>query len=274
MGFKTKRSLIVCLLLCLLFKPIDVGATSLEEFYEFYDVDYTDAYPNDIINTIRNYQEAQRYIKRYRGVIESEFDTTLYESRLLSLKKELDETSKMLLAGYDLSLYEIYSLEDKYNELSDNIANLEKAMCVSDNSIEVLDKDKVPTYSEYCKALEEKAKIDSSDAIGDIDKLEPPIASSKLLDKHSSTSTTYMTTQGAVIKSLFSGKVTEVGDDYCVISNDYKMVMYYRNLSSIDVKVGQSLNAGAIIGKSYKYVTLQLSLNNKFVDLTKLFEKE
>ena len=223
---------------------------------------------------MRNYQNALRYVKKYRGVIESTFYKRLYQDDIKKLSKDLEHVSKLLLDSYDRSLSEIYSLEEQYVALQDRIDNLNKSMSVYSVSANAIEKEDVPTYSDYCEAVTAKANIDKMDIVGDLDKLEVPIKSSKLLDKHSKTSTTYMTTKDAVITNLFSGYVKEVGDDYVVISNDYKMDVYYRNMSSICVDKGDLVSRDDVLGTSYTYVTFQLSLDNNFVDISKLFEKE
>ena len=276
MGTKTKEitALVLVSIIALVSTPIKLEASTVSDLYSYYDVDYSNAYPNNIITTMRNYQNALRYVKKYRGVIESTFDKRLYQDEIKKLSKDLEHVSKLLLDSYDRSLSEIYSLEEQYVALQDRIDNLNKSMSVYSVSTNAIEKEDVPTYSDYCEAVTAKANIDKSDIVGDLDKLEVPIKSSKLLDKHSKTSTTYMTTKDAVITNLFSGYVKDIGEDYVVISNDYKIDVYYRNMSSICVDKGDLVSRDDALGTSYTYVTFQLSLDNNFVDISKLFEKE
>ena len=272
MGNKTKAGLITVLFVLLFVTPVQ--ASSIEELYALYQIDYVNAYPDGIVKTMRSYQSAQKYVKRYRGVIESDFDSSIYTRRLEKYEAELKNIESMLLDGYDLSLSEIYSLEDKYSSIQSKIKSTQESMAVSENSIEKLDSSDVPTYTEYCEAVSRKAELDSNSPIGDLSKLKVPIKSSFLLDKHNKTSATYMTTDNAPIVALFSGKVVETSDTYCKIENSYGVAVYYRNLSDMSYSIGDVVDEGAVIGHSYSYVTLQLSLDNNFVDITKLFEKE
>ena len=276
MGFKTKAARVKRTALAVVFwlicaTPLPTYASSICDLYDLYEVDYKDAYPDGIITTIRRYQEAQRYVKCYRGVIESDFDVSLYENQLKEYKAELEDTKNKLLGCYNASMYDICMLEDKYVDLQNKIKNVKLSM---KSGTVTINSELVPTYAEYTEAVSKKAKLDSSNVVGDLDKIEPPIASSYMIDRHNNTSTTYLTTDGAPIKALFGGEVTEVNDSSCVISNDYKITVYYRNMSTIDVKVGDVVAANDIIGSSHTYATLQLKLDKTFVDLAKLFEKE
>lgn len=279
MGFKTKaarvkRTAVAVVLWLICATPLPAYASSICDLYDLYEVDYKDAYPDGIITTIRRYQEAQRYVKCYRGVIESDFDVSLYENQLKEYKAELEDTKNKLLGCYNASMYDICMLEDKYVDLQNKIKNVKLSMKIGTVSINSINSELVPTYDEYTEAVSKKAKLDSSNVIGDLDKIEPPIASSYMIDKHNNTSTTYLTTDGAPIKALFGGEVTEVTESSCVISNEYKITVYYRNMSAVDVKVGDVVAANDIIGSSHTYSTLQLKLDKTFVDLAKLFEKE
>lgn len=273
MGFKAFKTIILMLLLLLAF-PIKVKADCASDLYELYGVEYTQVYPDGVIETIQKYNDAKKYLTSFQYVALSDFDSSILNKRLSSLTKRKEHLKHELSNGYYLSWDEIYLLESEYNDVCNKIYNTEKI--VSDNSIQtpIPPMTDVPTYTQYQDAISIKKNIDNNSDIGTLHNIKPPILDAFILDTNSDTSCTYRTVRNARVVSLFNGVIKEVGTDYIIIDNGNSIISYYRNLKSVNVDLGDTVKQGDVLGTSNSYVTLQLSLNNNFVDVTELFVEE
>lgn len=273
MGVKKCKTALVLILLSLL-SPVTVYADSASDLYKIYDIDYSTVYPKGVIKTIEDYNNAQKFLKSFRYVVTSEYDYSIIDNRIKKLTAEKESITELLLSGYSLSWEEIYELEDRYVTVSKQLEDAK--LSLSSNSIEYdkPDTNTVPTTEEYEKALADKAAIDTKTNVGTLSNLEPPLESACLLDSSSDVSTTYQTVKGSVVTAIFNGEVCEVGEDYIILNNYNGIKTYYRNLKSVNVSVGDTVYQNQAIATSNSYVTLQLSLDGNFVNLTKLYNKE
>ena len=87
MGFKKTAAFVVTV--CMLMQPLVVNAESLDKLYEKYDIDYEVVIPQNVTETLKNYNAAQRYVKMYHYVASSIFDKTEIQSELSEKEKEL-----------------------------------------------------------------------------------------------------------------------------------------------------------------------------------------
>lgn len=278
MGFKKTAAFVVTV--CMLMQPLVVNAESVDKLYEKYDIDYEVVIPQNVTETLKNYNAAQRYVKMYHYVASSIFDKTEIQSELSEKEKELKTIEKQLRGGYNKTIVEIYELENKYLELSDDVNRLQSSLkdYQPDWGSEVAEN--VPDYSGYIEAKKIKDEIVSSKEIGLVTEAKVPVASKALLLDNSDTYTVYKTISGTGVNAMFNGKVEAIEEDpdygLTITVNSNNDVYYYIcNLHEATVKVGDTVYQGQNVGYIMDtQAVFRLKLNGTFVDVSRLYSKE
>lgn len=281
MGIKARKAAIAFILCSgLLCSTLAPSAITVEELYDFYDIAYEVEIPQNITETIKNYNAAQRYLKQYHYVASATYDTEPIEADLKKVKTEMDEVETELRKGYSLTLSEIYDLEERYEELLDDKKHLESALVIHepDWSSEVAVN--VPDYSGYEEAVHERDAIIASTEIGNIKDIEVPVQAKALLYDNSDEMTIYKTVSGASVLAMFNGTVTSIDKDKdygltVTIDHNNGVYSYCCNLKDACVKVGDTVYQGQVVGYTLDSLAVfRLKLDGTFVDVSCLYKQE
>lgn len=278
MGFK--KTAVGVMTIALLLTPLSVHAESVDKLYEKYDMDYEVYIPQDVSETIKNYNAAQRYVKMYHYVASAIYDKDAVKAELAEARKQLAEVEMQLRNGYSLTLSEIYELEDTYTELKHDEERLQSALIEYEPDWGSEVAENVPDYAGYTEAKKTRDAIIASQEIGNITSPDIPVASQALLYDDSDTMTIYKTIPNATVLAMFNGKVEDIKstDDYglTVKVNCSNGVNYYIcNLESTDVKKGDTVYQGQNIGNIVDTkAVFRLQLDGTFVNVSKLYSKE
>lgn len=279
MGKKAAKAIVIALL-CAASIQLPVHAATASDLYEVYGKEFTVDLPEDVVAKIRAYESAKKYVSMYNYVANSEFDVKAIEDEIRVTTRERDSVSNELLAGYDKSTAELFELESRYTELSNKLDRLQKSLESFDVDVTPVNIGDVPTYSEYVEALRERNDILGSTEIGDLEELQVPVQSLATCKSLDDTSATYRCVEGTGVVSLFNGTVEKVyvDDTYglCVcIDNHNGIKTYFCNLELVDVMEGETVYQYQRIGYVYgSTITLQLQLDEEYVDITKILAEE
>lgn len=281
MGIK-KRKTIISLITCsmLLCYPLVPSAATVEDLYDAYGMEYEVDIPQDITETIKNYNAAQRYLKQYHYVATATYDTDPIKADLKKVETEMDKVETELRKGYNLTITEIYALEERYVELSNDKKRLESALVMyePDWSAEVAVN--VPDYSSYEEAVHERDAILSSSEIGNVEDVTVPVQAKALLYDNDDLRTIYKTVSGASILAMFNGTVTSIENDKdygltVTIDHNNNVYSYCCNLKDACVKVGDTVYQGQVVGYTLDSLAVfRLKLDGTFVDVSKLYKQE
>lgn len=276
MGIKTGTRIIAPLILSLCV-ALPVHASTVDELYDYYGKEYIVEIPNDVSETIKQYNAAKKYVSMYHYVINSEYDVSILETEKATLEKELEVVRTGLHAGYNKTIGEIYALENRYLEIKGRLSNISDAM----NSYEVptasLSVNNVPSYSDYKVAMKRKNELLSQAEIGVVPSRGYPLQSQCHLEEHSKAFTRYATINNTGVTAMFNGVVKEIKNDadygLTLIIDHYNGVLsYYCNLEEVTVKVGETLYQGQQVGYIIDSTAIfRLSLSGEFVDVSTLF---
>lgn len=255
----------------LMSSSITCYAANTKSLYLLYDIEYRPKYPKGVSETIAKYDAAMRYIMMYR-YIDSMADTSgVLSKRITELKDRLDVIQDKLRSAYFLDINEIYALEEEYKVLHSQYAGYVEAMKTMSTKDESNVLDDVPTYKEYCYALELKKLYSGEHNLGAV-MIKYPV--NKKVDAVSKTKQgILLKVNDATVSSIFNGRVTNVSNHSVTVSHYDGIYTYYGNLHDIDVNVGDSLSQGSPIGKT-NGVELRLRIDDKVVDITKVFNED
>ena len=240
----------------------------------FYDMSFEPKYPDDVLDTISKYDVAKKYVAMYQYVVYSEYDSSVIESKIVELEKEKASLEEQLLAGYDLELSVIYELEDAYLSTCTKLEDYKKSLVSYEISTDEPVSEDVPTYEEYVDAIQVKKRIDELSDIGNVDKLSFPVSGAHLISEKTNTGVLYSVIDGSSVTSLFNGEVVNINGGDITLNHHNGIYTFYGNLSSVVVSEGDIVKQGDLLGKSSNTLLLKCKVNNKLVDVSKLFVKE
>lgn len=272
MGIKKITAVIMSLSL-ILYTPAVTSCETTTDLYSMYDMSYTVEYPKDIMDTISKYQNAKKYVSMYQYVILSEYDTKLLDERERNCLKTIEKSEKSLLGCYNADLQTIYSYEDAYVTAVRQYDDVVKSKVTAPIDYEAPKPADVPTSSEYRKACNKKAYLDSCSNLGDVTDLHYPFNVACLIDSTDNNRITFLTQRDALVQSLFNGKVAKCDNTSLTIYHYNGVYTHYTGLSSVSVKKGDKVRQYEPVGTSTSKVTIQLKLNGKLVDISKLFKE-
>ena len=271
MGCK-KLKAVVLLIVCLLGNSITSHAGSAQDIYEYFGLSYSVEYSDDVIKTIESYQYAQKYEHMFQYVNSMPTDTALLSKQLSEAERDLQSVSSDLSNGYFLTLSEIYHLENEYVRLSKLIEELKLKLISYTVEYKTPTLENTPSYSDYIAACNDKATTDSNARIGPTDiPLDAPVASTWLIQDTTESTITFKVAAGTSVSSLWKGNVISVDADKVIIDCNCGILIGYSGLSTITVKVGDTVFDGQYIGTASSVLLLKLSLDGNFVDVAKLF---
>lgn len=277
-GAKARATVIVFAALLLL-TPIHVRAESVSELYDLYGIDYEVDIPTEILETIRAYNYAKRYVSMYNYVTGSDFDKAAIESEIAELQCTVSQLRDVLLSGYSISDDLLASYEDEYSTCVRRLEDLQSSLVSYELEGSPIDINNVPTYSEYVSAVREKNDILDSADIGTLQNLQVPVQSSARLISSDDNVFIYRVVDDTGTLSLFSGEVTDVSvEDSSInitVDSGNGVVITYSNLAVAEVipgdRVLQNQRLGYVHGNRF---VMSLSLGETRVDLNTLFAEE
>lgn len=270
--FKSRIFFVVCTLLLLQDTPCQ--AATVDELYAVYGMEYSVEYPKDVLDIIDNYNYAKRYMSMYRYVVESEYDVESVNKNIEYLEDRLTEIEGNLSKGFDLSLDEIYLLEDEYTEVHNQLERAKKSLISVDVDVRVPTSTETPTYDEYVNAMQEKALLNTQAELGNVKGLDYPIATAALVKDLSDTHLTLSVAEGSTATSLFNGKVVDITDDSITLYHYNNVYTLYKGVQHSYVVKGDTVYQGQSIGTVNSNLTLKLKLNGKLVDVSLLFKED
>lgn len=272
MGIKKITAMLMSLAL-VLYTPTTANCETTTDLYDMYAMPYTVKYPKGILDTINKYQNAKKYVSMYQYVILSEYDTEILDTRERNCLKTIEQSEKSLLGCYNADLQTIYDYEDAYVTAVRQYDDVVKSKVTTPIDYEAPKPANVPTSSEYRKACNKKAYLDSCSNLGDVKDLHYPFNVACLIDSIDNNSITFLTQKDALVQSLFNGKVAKCDDTSLTIYHYNGVYTHYAGLSSVSVKKGDKVRQYEPVGTSTSKVTMQLKLNGNLVDISKLFKE-
>lgn len=272
MGKKAFKAILV-IFIVMLFKCTTVNASTAEDLYKMYNIKFETKYPEDVLNTIRKYDNAKKYLSMYKYVASSEYDESIVSKRINELECEKSTIEDRLLAGYNLSISEIYDLEDRYVTVCKHLNDAKKTIESYDVDFTRPEPEDVPTYSEYLEAKKIKSSIDTKMNIGDIVNIKPTNVA-YLLESSTENSMTIKVASGTTVTSLFNGEVVMINGSGITIDHYNGIYTFYGDVDETYVNIGDTVYQGQALGTVDDFLTLKCKVGNKIVNINKLFEKE
>lgn len=269
MGFKAQRVISLVLSCTILLNPISVKADVPASLYAEYGLNFADTYPKECLKTISDYQEALRYPTKFAYVNSVTFDKAAIDNRIRDLTNECNACTKKLENGFSMPLSEIYSVEDEYKIATQRLAEAKNAKRTSTAKSKV-DIPPRPTKEDYEEALKVKASYDQLYDIGKVN-VSIPITGEVTIKSHSDSSTILsVDKEDCTVSALFKGTVIQATKTDVTIQHPGNIYTHYSGLTKKLVKNKEKVYQGEGIGLSSKQVTIQMKLNGKFVDLSKI----
>lgn len=266
-----KRAWVFCFVILLLV-PTTCSAETCVDLYKVYDKEYEISYPDNVIETIQNYNYAEKYLTMYYNIAKCEYNTEELIARRKSVKKELKAIESQLLSGYYLSLDNIRSLESEYLELKEKLSDIDKSLKVYEMDTDAVDAANVPTREQYSAAMDIKSDIDKQSNIGDIKNLERPFKSRSLLSSSDDSEVSYAVANNTEVTALFNGYVESVEGDKMTVSCYNGISVVYTGLATVFVPEGEAVKQYNTIARSSNTVTICLILNGNSVDVSKILK--
>ena len=259
----------------LAFWSLECKASSAIDLYKFYKKELIVEIPEEVTNKIKSYDNAKRYAQMYTYVVNSEYDKAAIELRLETINREISKISTQLISGYNISQHVLYQLESEYMSLVEQRDNILKSMETYDVNVESVAIEEVPKYSEYKEALQIRNDILSKCEIGTVSNLGIPVQSAAIHVGFDEQYAIYKVIDNTGVLSMFNGIVESIDDGVVKINNHNNIVTYIKNLSSIDVKVGDTVYQHQRIGYSDgMFIKFALELDGEFQDLSLLLNEE
>lgn len=250
-------------------KLSNIQALNVIDVYKSYGQSYTIPYPESTLDTIRKYTDSQKSVYRYHYVESSTFDKGKLKRREKELTSELEDLTDNLFNAYDLSIADIYELEDRYVEVERNLNNTKAALKSKTVKVQPESLDDIPTDLEYKTAMNVKDIYDSRANLGDTIK---PTNSACIVKESSDDHTVFLIVAGSAIHPIWKGKVVECTKHKVIVYHYNKVYTVYSNISNIRVSKDDIVTQDTILGESNRELIMQLRLNGKFVDCSKLYE--
>lgn len=272
MGNKALKAVII-LCVSFLLKPTTVFASTAEDLYKVYNIKFEAEYPENVLSTIQKYDNAKKYLSMYKYVALSDYDESIINKKIDNLIEEKNKIEEQLLSGYNLSLSDIYALEDKYVTVCKQLNDAESTSKTYSVEFNKPEPDSVPTYKEYIEAKRIKASIDTQMDIGDLDNVNP-VTTAYLIDECSDNVITLDVPDSATVVSLFNGEIARIDTDGITINHYNGIYTFYGGVNNVYVDVGDTVYQGQAVGTVDENLILKCKVGNKIVDINKLFEKE
>ena len=270
-----KSKSVVALVLCLCLLSVNpIYADTASDLYELYGSEYVTDYPDGTLETISKYQNAKKYVAMYQYVITSDFDPSIINERIDKYSEEIDECSAKLLAGYSMSLEDIFDAEGEYLEATSLLHEAKKSLKQYEIDYSAPEAKDTPSYTEYSNACVVKDVIDAKSELGDVKSVKYPINGACLIDDQTDTSLTLLTAENNLVQSLFNGVVAKTTEDSVTVYHYNHIYTYYGGLTNVTVSKGDTVYQYQTLGTSSSHVTLKLKINGDIVDINKLLHKE
>lgn len=272
MGRKNAKRLIATVLLMLsLSYPIAVEASSIS-IYDIYKLEEVYNCPPDALKVIRDYNNANRYLRQYLYIVASDVDTellSLRESKYINMREEV---AKKLRNGYNLQLCEISNLENEWVRLSNCILDIQQA---KKSNIKSEPKELVvPTEEMYLAALKIKEEYDKSTYIGDLSRV-PKIVENIDSEKYSSEYTTYQSYIKETVYAPLNGVVESLDNDTLTVYAGNNVTYTLKGLDLKGMSIGDSVTQGSALGNATStLVVVTLNLNKTQVNIGDLYENK
>lgn len=275
-----KQRAVISLVLAMSLLPnLTVHADSVNELFERYDIAEKAVLPEEVSDTIQNYNSAMQYAYMYSGVANSEYNRNLVETRLTDVQNKLNDVESQLLFGFSKSRSELELLEDEYRELFATKADLEGSLNTSDVPVD-FDFSNVPSTLQFQQAMDYKDMWLDDIQIGNIEDIKVPVKEAAELISCNDLRTIYKTTRKAQVQAPFNATVSDVfvSDDYglsVVLDSGYGVTSYVSNLEETTVSIGDEVEQYQTVGiTADSNAVFCLELRGDLVNFAKLFVKE
>ena len=261
-----------------LFFPVTAMASTTEDLYRLYSLPFTLEMDKEAASVINQYENTKRYVYTYQTLSNMDSSEALFND-MFDYKQKIIEAEFGIMSGFNKSLDDIYNLEQQYSEATTKYFKKLNRLCQIRNSkaddTVALQK---PSQDAYQAAIVERDKARERLNIGTL--LHEPPLKAFFLDYHSEEYTAYLIQPQGEIQVVFDGTIKSIYEDEIfgktvIIDSGNGINMYYCNLDSVNVSEGSSVKQFDVLGTSKdKLAVYRLRLNDEFVDLTKLFDKE
>lgn len=261
-----------------LFFPVTVMASTTEDLYRLYSLPFTLEMDKEAASVINQYENTKRYVYTYQTLSNMDSSEALFND-MFDYKQKIIEAEFGIMNGFNKSLDDIYNLEQQYSEATTKYFEKLNRLCQIRNSkaddAVALQK---PSQDAYQAAIVERDKARERLNIGEL--LHEPPLKAFFLDYHSEEYTAYLIQPQGEIQVVFDGTIKSIYEDEIfgktvIIDSGNGINMYYCNLDSVNMSEGSSVKQFDVLGTSKdKLAVYRLRLNDEFVDLTKLFDKE
>lgn len=265
---KKKLGALTAGLLVLSLSTQTVSALNVVELYDSYGIEYKIKYPGKTLETIRKYNESQKSVYKYHYVEAADFDKSRLQMEIERLEERKQNLTADLLNGYDTDLDSIYLLEDTYTETERNLQNAKDSLKSKDIKVEDKNLHDVPTDYDYKVSLSVKDIYDARANLGDTIK---PVNTACIVKDANDDRIVFLTVRDSAVHPIWKGKVVNVTDTNVVIYHYNGVYTMYSGLYDISIEKDSKVTQETVIGFSGKELTMQLRLDGKFVDCSKLY---
>ena len=267
---------IICTVIALtLVYSVNANAASTDELYKIYDVPRVYNCPAEICDTIKAYNSAEQYLHKYRYIATSTVDYASQDVELSKLKSELERLTTELHNGYNMSVEELYSVEDDWIVCNNRVKAIESSRNKVVELPTVLDLSKVPTKEQFEEAVKLKQAYDNSTNVGVVTPLQKLTRNAMLYKGYSNGVTVYAVTFGDDFYAPFAGVVESVTEDTVKVDCGNNVSYSIYGLNVVSVKADDHVNQYQTLGLcGAKDIQIQLSLNKVTEDLNTLYKGE
>ena len=264
---------ILILTLALMLSTTQAQAGTVKDLYSLYHIRWQSDYPKGVLDTIRKYQSAAKYTYMYSYVDNSTYDRSIINNRVTEYKAEVKSLKKRLLAGIDLDISTLYELEDEYKTAKINLDNAKKSTKTSTINIPKIHVSNA-LKQRYKEAVKRKKLYEKSLEIGSTKHLPYPVDADVIPVESTAEYLQLEPADGSCVLALFDGVVVKATSNSVTVSHGHGVETRYTNLGVVTVLKGQNLSQWSPLGMTKGKVKIQLMINNKLVDIRKLFEEE
>jgi len=266
-----KKDALGWLALTLLLAPITANAQTVDDLYSLYSIEKTVDADEDVIATIRNYNDIKKFVAMYNYIDLSAPDTSSQDIKIAELEKRIEEIDTELLAGYGMSLSAILDLEAEQKAARESIDRIKNTRKYTHIDIDFPDATKAPTYDEFLKAKQELSEFELSKELGDVTSVAVPVPDGTI-SQHTKACTSFKVTEPTYVSCVFPGEVIFAKDGILEIQSIGNVVISYSNLNSYNLEVGDTVKQYQRIATVIDNLQVSMQIDGEYYDMWRLFD--
>lgn len=267
MGKKDACVWLACFLLC---TPMYVHAETVDDLYESYSINKTVDADEDVVSTIRSYNDMKRFVAMYNYIYLSTPDTDTQDQQAIQFEKRIQEIDTALYSGYNLPVSEILELEAEQDTCRASIDRINNTRNYSHVDIDFPDADAIPSYEEYLRAKQELSMFELDKELGDVTDVQLPVKNGSIV-QHTAMETSIKIPVSSYVQCVFPGEVISADNGLVEIRTIGNVIISYSNLDYYSVNVGDKVKQYQRIATATNRLKLSMQIDGEYYDMWRLF---